>query len=311
MDLITFLDRFPDQSACRVHLEAVRWPKGPECPKCGVVGDALRLPQREGYWHCRACRDQFKITHGAPMEGTHLPVRTWFGAIFLMSTSSKGVSAMVLSRRLNLGYKTAWFLAHRIRNLMPQDWKALRALVEVDETYLGGKRKKGRTSKRDPDDDQPIGRAGQRKSMVMVAIERGRSGRARARRGGTHSERTVAGVIDDNIDCSSVLLTDDLPAYRWIGRKFPAHLAVNHSRGEYVRRDPLAAAAAHVNTAESFNALLKRCWVGVHHWWSIEHAHRYLNQRVFHWNHREADTAARLAHLFRASGRLRFQDCIA
>jgi hypothetical protein len=240
--------------------------------------------------------------HDTPMEGTHLPLRTWFGAIFLTATSSKGISAMVLSRQLDLGYKTAWFLAHRIRNLMPQDWDALRGFVEVDETYLGGKRrKKNQTSRRDSDDDQPKGRAGTRKSMVVVAVERG--GKAKAKRGGTHGERTIASFVYGNVDRRSVLLTDDLPAYRWIGRKFPAHLAVNHSKGEYVRRDPHAATIAHVNTAESFNAILKRCWIGVHHWWSIKHSHRYLNQLVFHWNHRAADTSVRLADLFKARGR--------
>ena len=100
MDLIALLARFPDQAACIAHLEAVRWRRGPVCPKCGTIGDALRLPQREGYWFCRACRNQFNVMHATPMEGTHLPLRTWFGAIFLMSTSSKGVSAMVLARQL-------------------------------------------------------------------------------------------------------------------------------------------------------------------------------------------------------------------
>jgi transposase-like protein len=110
-DLVTFLDRVPDQTACIAHLEAVRWPNGPVCPGCGSVGSAFRLPSREGYWECPACRNRFNVMYRMPMEGTHLPLRTWFGAIFLMSTSSKGVSAMVLSRQLDIGYKTAWFLA--------------------------------------------------------------------------------------------------------------------------------------------------------------------------------------------------------
>ena len=139
IDLLTFLDRFPDQATCVAHLEAARWPTGPVCPKCGAVNKAIRLPSRKGYWECSACRHRFNVMHDTPMEGTHLPLRTWFGAIFLTATSSKGISAMVLSRQLGLGYKTAWFLAHRIRNLMPQDWEALKGLVEVDETYLGGK----------------------------------------------------------------------------------------------------------------------------------------------------------------------------
>jgi hypothetical protein len=261
---------------------------------------------------CRACRQQFHVVHGTPMEGTHLPLRTWFAAIFLMATSSKGVSAMALSRQLDLGYKTAWFLAHRIRNLMPQDWEPLRGMVEVDETYLGGRRTTRRASRRDPDDQQPKGRGGPRKGMVMVAVERGKHGKARAMRGGTHGARTIATFVYTNVERSSVLLTDDLPAYRWIGRKFPAHLAVNHSRGEYIRRDPLAATTAHVNTAESFNAVLTRCWVGVHHGWSTRHAHRYLNQLVFHGNHRGTGPDTRLTCLFSApSRRLRFPDGIA
>ena len=190
--LIQFLDRFPDQPACLAHLERLRWPEGRVCPKCHAVDQSLTLA-RSGYFHCQACRNQFTVLHGTPFEGTHLPLRTWFGALYLTSTSSKGISAMVLSRQLDIGYKTAWFLAHRIRNLMTQDqWEVLKGIVEADEVYLGGqKRKKNQVSKRDKNDDQPKGRGGTRKAMVVVAVERG--GRAKAARGGTHSERTIAG----------------------------------------------------------------------------------------------------------------------
>jgi len=278
-----FVDRFPDQEACVAHLETVRWPKGPACPKCGVIGNALRLP-RQGYWHCRGCRAQFNVLNATPMEGTHLPLRTWFGAIYLAATSSKGVSAMVFSRQLDIGYKTAWFLAQRIRNLMTQDWETLKGLVEVDEVHLGGKRrKKNQTTKRDSAEDQPKGRGGSRKAKVVVGVERG--GKAKAKRGRSHAERTIAAFVFRHVDRSSALFTDDLPAYRWIGSKFPVHLSVNHTRGEFARRDPLAIATAHVNPAESFNAILKRAWVGVWHCFSIKHTHRYLDQIVFHWNH--------------------------
>ena len=309
ISLIEFLDTFPDQAACIAHLEAVRWPKGPVCDNCGEIDNALPL-QRPGYWHCRACRSQFTVLHDTPMEGTHLPLRTWFGAIYLTITSSKGVSAMVLSRQLSIGYKTAWFLGHRLRNLMKQDWDALRGIVEVDEVYLGGKRrKKNQTSKRDSDADQPKGRGGSRKAMVVVGVERG--GRAKAKRGGTHSERTIADFVYRNVDRSAALMTDDLPAYKWIGSKFAAHLSVNHTRSEFARFDPLAVATAHVNTAESFNAILKRAWVGVWHWFSIKHAHRYLDQIVFHWNHRKANVEARLADMFAAHGkRMRYRECV-
>ena len=135
---------------------------------------------------------------------------------------------------------------------------------------LGGKKRaKGQASKRDHDDDQPMGRSGSRKSMVTVATERG--GRARAAKGRTHGGRTIANFVFGNVNrTGTVLVSDELPAYRWIGRKFPAHLRVNHSKGEYSRRDRHAPATAHVNTAESFNATLKRAWVGVFHWFSIK-----------------------------------------
>lgn len=188
----------------------------------------------------------------------------------------------------------------------------LRGIVEADETYLGGrKRKLGRTSKRDPDDDQPTGRSGTRKSMVTVATER--AGRARAAKGKTHSERTIASFVLGNLDIGqTVLVSDELPAYRWIGSKFPAHVRVSHSKGEYVRRDPLAAAVAHTNTAEAFNATLKRAVIGVWHWFSIKHTDRYLHEVSFRWNRRKQDAEARLAGLFTGNAaRLRWKDLIA
>jgi transposase-like protein len=150
MDMVAFLERFPDQQACRAHLEALRWPEGTICPKCNVLGNSVKLP-RLGYWQCRDCRAQFNVLNGTPMQGTHLPLRSWFAAIFLTATSGKGISAMVLSRQLDVGYKTAWFLAHRIHNLMARDWEALRGMVGVYERYPGGKHPTKRASKRDAD----------------------------------------------------------------------------------------------------------------------------------------------------------------
>ena len=141
---------------------------------------------------------------------------------------------------------------------------------------MSGKcRKKNQTSKRDSAEDQPKGRGGSRKAMVVAGVERG--GKAKAKRGRSHAERTIAAFVFRHVDRSSALFTDDLPAYRWIGSKFPVHLSVNHTGGEFARRDPLAIATAHVNTAESLNAILKRAWVGVWHWFSIEHTHRHLD----------------------------------
>lgn len=186
MSLLSFLARFPDDAACLVHLEAVRWPDGPACPRCGAVGDAPTWKTRPRYRQCRQCRKLFTVLMGTPLEGTHLPLRVWFTALYLTAASSKGISSVKLGEHLGVGQKTAWFLAQRIRRMMEADDALLSGIVEADETYLGGKRrKKGKTSRRDPDDDQPTGRSGTKKAMVTVATERG--GQARAARGRTHS----------------------------------------------------------------------------------------------------------------------------
>ncbi len=315
MSLLAFLKRFPDEDACWAHLEAVRWPKGPVCPKCGSVNDA-HLVGRAHYRRCNACRAKFKATHGTPLEGTHLPLRTWFTALHLVaaaSTASKGISSVKLAGHLGIGQKTAWFLGQRIRRVMEdRDGLLLSGIVEVDETYLGGtKRKRGRTSKRDPDDDRPTGSSGTRKNMVTVAAERG--GRARAAKGKIHSERTIAAFVLRHLDIGqTVLVTGELPAYHWTGRKFPAHLRVNHSKGEHVRVDENAAATAHTNTAETFNAALKRTVIGVWHWFSIKHTDRYPHEVSFRWNRRTQDTDARLAGLFTGNAaRLRWKELVA
>lgn len=311
MSLLSFLKRFPDDEACWAHLEALRWPSGPVCPKCGSIDNAHKVG-RAHYLQCNPCGAKFKATHGTALEGTHLPMRSWFTALYLVAASSKGISSVKLGEHLGIGQKTAWFLGQRIRRMMEDKDGLLKGIVEADETYLGGKAsKKGRKSKRDADDDQPKGRSGTRKSMVTVATERG--GRARAAKGKTHSERTIATFVFKNVDrAGTVLITDELPAYRCVGRKYSAHLHVNHSAGEYVRDDSHAAATAHVNTAESFNATLKRAWVGVFHWFSIKHTDRYLHEVTFRWNARQQDTDARLSALFaRTTGRLRWKELVA
>lgn len=283
MDLLSFLKKFDTDEKCVEYLAQKRWPSGAVCDKCGAVGHAFKLADPRK-WRCLSCGGDFSITAGTPMEQTHLPLPTWFAAIWLIGTSSKGVSSMVVSRQLGISYKTAWFLTHRIRAML-DDGDQLGGIVEVDETYVGGKRRRDQKSKRDTDDDQPKGRGGSRKMMVVTAVERG--GMAKARRGKTHSEKTLATTVFEWVKPAAVLATDELPAYRWIGRKFHVHLRVNHSKGEWVRRDPLAVACAHTNTVESFNATIKRAIIGVWHWFSIKHANKYLRELAVRWNMRK------------------------
>jgi transposase-like protein len=246
------------------------------------VDNATRL-KRLRFWHCNSCHKMFSVTAGTPMAETKLPLRKWFAAIYLVASSSKGISSVALARQIGVGQKTAWFLSHRIRQMMDTDTNPLSGVVEADETYIGGKRKRDTKSKRDDDDDQPKGRGGTRKMMAVTAVERG--GRAKARRGATHSGRDIAKALYDWTDRNSILLTDELPAYRWIGRKFRQHHRVNHSRHEWSRK--AASMSVHTNTVESFNATIKRAIIGVWHWFSIKHANRYLSELSARWNLRD------------------------
>lgn len=132
--------------------------------------------------------------------------------------------------------------------------------------------------------------------MAVTAVERG--GKARARKGTTHSGHVIANALYAWLDREAVLVTDELPAYRWIGRKFRAHLRINHSKGEWVRRDPLATACAHTNTVESFNATIKCAILGVWHWFSIKHGDRYLSELSARWNFRQRGPMARVDSIF-------------
>jgi transposase-like protein len=309
VSLLKFLARFPDDDACWTHLEAARWPDGAFCPKCGSVRS--HKVGRAHYRRCTDCRAKFTAAHGTPFEGTHLPLRVWFTGLYLVAASSKGISSIKLGEQLGITQKTAWFLGQRIRRMMDDREGMLSGIVEADETYLGGKGRGDRKSKRDDDDDQPRGRRGSRKTMVLVATERG--GRARAQRGETHSARTIANFVYENVSRQGTILsTDELPAYRWIGAKFDRHLRVNHSKGEYVRRQPGNTILSHSNTAESFNATIKRAIIGVWHWFSNKHTNRCLIEVAFRWNARRIDTVSRIESMLRTSGpRLRWRELVA
>lgn len=140
MKLRAFLRKFSTDEACRSHLESVRWPHGPVCDRCGVVGEAIPVEGRTGFWRCRACGKQFSVTAGTPMHGTHLPLPVWYAAMYLILASSKGISAVKLGEQLGVQYRTAWHLGHRIRAMLASGEKPpLAGLVEADETYVGGK----------------------------------------------------------------------------------------------------------------------------------------------------------------------------
>jgi transposase-like protein len=194
MSMIEFQKRFSNETACREFLEQVRWPHGPECPRCGAVGRAGRIRTRPGSWTCLECKkSQFTVTAGTPLHRTHLPLTKWFLAIWLITTSSKGVSGKKLAEWLEVDYKTAWFMGHRIRRMLAEpQWSKLSGIVEADEMYVGERKK--------PEDDDPGPSSGGSKrgrgagrATVLVAVER--DGGARAKRIATHSSQAVGATV--------------------------------------------------------------------------------------------------------------------
>ena len=140
MKLTTFLRKFDTDEACRAHMESVRWPEGPVCPRCGTIDQAAPIPTRSGLYRCGACRKQFTVTVGTAMEGTHLPLRLWYIAMFLILNTAKPISAMSLHHHLRVQYRTCWYLLHRLRAMLESGEKLhLSGFIEADETYVGGK----------------------------------------------------------------------------------------------------------------------------------------------------------------------------
>lgn len=298
-----------DEAQARRMLERLRWPDGPVCPHCGVIGDAKRMESadessnklREGVLNCRACRKPFTVTVGTIFEGSHIPLSKWLLGFYLFASSKKSISALQLQRQLALGsYRTAWHMAHRIRHAMQNDPNPgkLSGIVEADETYIGGKLRNsspGETGLK----RRQAGQAAWRDKRVPVAVLVARDGRTRARALPKVTGENLHAFISENVDMENATLhTDEHKGYVHIGRKFKGgHGVVKHAKGEYAR------GAVHSNTAESFNGLFKRSIQGAWHHISPEHLGRYLDEQCFRWAYRKTTDGHRtIAALGRVAG---------
>jgi transposase-like protein len=302
---------FKDEDAAREYLEAMRWPDGAICPHCGVIGEAYRIVRKEktreeieamrkakkrvrktqkGIWKCGGCKKQFTVTVKTIFEDSHIPLHKWLLAIHLLCSSKKGMSAHQLMRNLEIGqYKSAWFMAHRIRYAMTGELpEKLSGIIEADETYIGGRRRRHQTHAPKPGQraqDMPGPFAN--KQAVFSVMERG--GRVHSR----HIERVTADnlrtVLDDVADKDAHLMTDTGVLWKKnTGRK---HSLVNHSADEYVRYDE--GVMITTNTVEGFFSLLKRGINGVYHHVGRKHLHRYLSEFDFRYNARKVTDGER------------------
>jgi transposase-like protein len=276
---------FHDEDEAREFLENQRWPNGAVCPFCNSGEHVKALPPEsmktrkgkvsKGWYHCNACRDKFTVRVGTLYERSKIPLHKWLLATHLMCASKKGISAHQLHRSLGITYKSAWFMAHRIRQGMtdlPNGDDPLggeNKVVESDETYVGGKARNVHKSKPIP-----------KKHAVVTLVER--DGTVRATHVPNVTAKNVGNHLALNVDPKSHLMTDDSMVYISAGRKFAGHSSVNHSAEQYVKLGGFA----HVNTAESFHALIKRGIYGTFHAVSEQHLKRYISEAAFKWNTR-------------------------
>ena len=268
MNIVSLLDRFSNDDKCKKLLEELRWPTGVCCIRCGDTG-VSRIKGRAQF-DCLGCGYQFSATAGTIMHDSHLPLRKWFAAIYLLCESRKGMSANQLKRTLGVSYKTAWYLCHRIREAMgndPFEGPTLFGIVEVDETLVGGRVKgKGAAYKGN-------------KTWVAGAIQRG--GKIRLERIPNIKKKTLHGFIGRTVkDEAEAIYTDELKSYLGIADHNTRHETVKHSEEEWVVGD------VHTNSIEGVWSLFKRSIVGTFHKMSVKHMDRYLEELEWRFNNR-------------------------
>lgn len=275
--------RWPTPEAAAAHLEAVRWPTGPICPYCGAERVSRHRETGRERWQCQRCHKSFSVTVGTIFHNSHIDLQRWFSLIALMLSAKKGLSACQAARDLDMRRPTVWSMMHRVRRAMVDDGQLLAGLVEMDETYVGGKpRKRNRR-----DDDPPGGQGVTSKVPVVGAAERG--GRVKVEV--SSKEEMAAGGLDAMArrmirPAGTVLTTDEHPGYGRISR-FVSHRTINHSVS-YVERDLFSDqfGAIHTNTIEGFWAIVKRAIYGQFHHVSRKYLPLYLREIVYRFNQR-------------------------
>ncbi|CAI2932030.1 IS1595 family transposase [Aminobacter niigataensis] len=282
---------FHNEAAAFEHVEAMLWPQGPVCHHCGSMDKHYKLvgvrtkaskknPEgvdRHGLYKCAACRGQFTVRMGTIFEESHLPLHKWLQAIHLMCSSKKGISAHQLHRVLECTYKTAWFLAHRIREAMRSDdftpMGGAGKTVEVDETYIG--RLQGVPK-------QTAGAA--HKNTVLTLVERG--GIARSFHINAATIGNILPIVNKNIAKETDMMSDEARVYPRALAAFASHQMVNHAKEEYVRYED--GDAIHTNTVEGYYSIFKRGMKGVYQHCAEHHLHRYLAEFDFRYSNRSA-----------------------
>ncbi|QDZ06602.1 IS1595 family transposase [Sphingomonas panacisoli] len=274
---------YNDEAAARAHFERIRWPNGRVCPHCGVVDNSTELKgktTRAGLYKCNAkeCRKPFSAIMGTVYEKSHVPLHKWLLATYLLCSSKKGISSVQLQRMLGFGsYRTAWFVAHRIREAMKASGNEPAmgsggTMVEADETFYGRVPGNSRMAIHNMNKivslvDRATGRAA---STVVI---------------GSLSHASIGPILAKHMADEAVLMTDEAHHYKTIGTRYVAHHTVNHARGEYVQRGNTT---IHSNTIEGFFSVFKKGMKGIYQHCGSQHLARYLSEFDFRYSNREA-----------------------
>jgi len=263
-------EMFPDQETARTYLEGRLWPNGPRCPVCGL---GVRITERAGgFYRCNQCKEDFTVRTGTIFERSHVPLHKWVYAMYLLVTARMGVSSMQLAKEIGITQKSAWFVLHRLREACGgRDLTKLAGIIEIDETFIGGKEANKHEGKKLHAGRGPVG-----KTPVLGMRERG--GRMIAMPISGVDLETVQAPIHQHVETGSTLHTDEGRAYNGIGGRGFKHNTVNHSEGEYVRDDVTT------NGIESVFAVMKRGPIGVYHHASPKHLGRYVDEFSFRLN---------------------------